>query len=130
MTLEEYNTLQKQENSNVVAIDFDGVIHKSSKGFYDGTIYDDPVENSIDSIKYLYEKGFKIIVYTCKAKQDRPLVNDRTGAYLVWEWLNKHKIGRYVSEVTSEKPRALLYIDDKGYKFNNWKETIEYISNL
>ena len=38
-------------NNNQIAIDFDGVIHKNSKGYYDGTIYDEPVEGSLEAIK-------------------------------------------------------------------------------
>ena len=34
-----------------IGIDFDGVIHKNSKGFYDGTVYDDPVNGVAESSK-------------------------------------------------------------------------------
>ena len=35
------------------AVDFDGPIHRNSKGFYDGTIYDDPVEGIAEALKEL-----------------------------------------------------------------------------
>ena len=120
MNLDEYNTLQNNENNNQIAIDFDGVIHKSSKGFYDGTVYDEPVEGTIDSIKYLSTK-YKIIIFTAKAKSDRPLVNGKTGVELVWEWLEKYNLSQYIVEITSEKPRAVAYIDDRGIRFNSWE---------
>ena len=53
MNLNDYNTLQSKENTNQIAIDFDGVIHKNTKGFYDGTVYDEPVEGAIEAIKSL-----------------------------------------------------------------------------
>jgi phosphoheptose isomerase len=106
-----------------IGIDFDGVIHKCSKGYYDGTIYDDPVEGTYESLKKLSE-NYVLIVYTCKAKPDRGLVNGKTGVELIWEWLEKHNLSKFVSKVTSEKPRARVYIDDKAIRFNNWDETI------
>ena len=51
MSLKEYTKLQEIENKSQIAIDFDGVIHKNSKGFFDGTVYDEPIEGSLDSIK-------------------------------------------------------------------------------
>ena len=36
-----------------ISVDFDGVIHKCSKGYHDGTIYDDPVEGVKEALKKL-----------------------------------------------------------------------------
>lgn len=80
-TITDYNHLQKTENSKQLAIDFDGVIHKNSKGFYDGTIYDEPIEGSIQAVKELAEK-YDIVIFTAKAKPDRPLVDGKTGKEL------------------------------------------------
>ena len=116
------------ENINI-GIDFDGVIHECSKGYYDGTIYDPPVEGALESLAALSEK-YSIIVYTCKAKPDRGLVNGKTGTQLVWEWLEKHKLSQFVSKVTSEKPRAVAYIDDKSIKFKDWESCIKEVAEL
>lgn len=114
------------EEKNTISIDFDGVIHKCSKGFYDGTIYDEPIEGSLEAIKKLSEK-YKIVIFTCKAKKSRPLIKNKTGEELVWDWLDKHGYSEYISEITAEKPRAFIYIDDRGYKFENWKDALLYI---
>jgi hypothetical protein len=39
-------------------------------------------------------------------------------------------VAQYVKEVTAEKPRAILYIDDNGYRFNNWGATLNFIKTL
>ena len=109
-----------------IGVDFDGVIHKCSKGYYDGTIYDEPIEGSYEALKQLSEK-YTIILHTCKAKPDRGLVNGRTGTELVWEWLEKYKMAKFISKVTSEKPRAIAYIDDKSVKFENWEACLKEI---
>jgi len=129
MNINEYNKLQKDENQNQIAIDFDGVIHKNSKGFYDGTVYDEPIDGAIESIINIYNLGYTIVIFTAKAKTDRPLVNVKTGQELVWEWLKKYNIDKYIKEVTSEKPRAVYYIDDKGIRFENWKNINELLFN-
>lgn len=112
-----------------IAVDFDGVIHDFSEGYRDGTCYGDPLPGSLDAIKSLAAK-YNVIVFTAKAKPNRPLVNGKTGTQLVEEWLIKHGIREYVKEVTSEKPRACLYIDDKAYRFSNWKDTMRFIDGL
>jgi hypothetical protein len=109
-----------------LAIDFDGVIHNAHSGYFDGTCYGLPVEGSLEAIKEL-SKTYKIIIFTAKAKPSRPLVDGKTGTELVTDWLRKYDILEYVSEVTSEKPRALLYIDDNAYRFANWKDTLEFV---
>lgn len=118
----------EHEKQNL-AIDFDGVIHNADKGWGDGTCYGEPLPGAIDAIKRLSE-DYNIVIFTAKAKSDRPLVNGKTGAKLVYEWLQKHQIEQYVSSITSDKPRAELYIDDNGYRFENWNDTLKFVKTL
>jgi 5'(3')-deoxyribonucleotidase len=117
----------ENEKKNL-AIDFDGVIHNADKGWGDGTCYGNPLPGALEALKLLSQK-YKIIIFTAKAKPDRPLVNGKTGAVLVLEWLKEHNVHQYVSLVTSEKPRADLYIDDNGYRFANWIDTLDFIKS-
>jgi hypothetical protein len=112
--------------ANNLAIDFDGVIHDDYLGFHDGTCYGLPLEGALEAIRDL-SKSFKIIIFTAKAKPNRPLVDGKTGTELVTDWLRKYNVLKYVSEVTAEKPRAFLYIDDNAYRFTNWKNTLEFV---
>ena len=112
-----------------IGVDFDGVIHKNSKGYYDGTIYDEPIVGSKEALKKLSKK-YDVVMFTAKAKADRGLVNGKTGTQLVWEWLKKHNMDKYVTKVTSEKPRAVAYIDDKGITFDgNWDKCVSEMEN-
>lgn len=112
-----------------VGVDFDKVIHKCSKGYHDGTIYDDPVEGVKEALKEL-SKEHTVIVYTCKSRSDRGLVNGKTGTKLVWEWLEKHNLSEYVSKVTAEKPRAIAYIDDKAIRFSSWEKALKDLEGI
>ena len=111
-----------------LAIDFDGVIHNMDKGFHDGTCYGDPLPGSLEALKSLSQK-YNIIIFTAKAKSDRPLVNGKTGTELVKEWLEKYDVMKYVDYITAEKPRAILYIDDNGYRHTDWASTLKFIES-
>jgi len=112
-----------------VAIDFDGVIHDFSKGWHDGTCYGKPLPGSLQAVRDL-SKDFNIIIFTAKVKPSRPLVNGKTGTELVREWLDHHGILDCVDEITCEKPRAQIYIDDKGYYFQNWEDTLSDVRKI
>ena len=111
-----------------IGVDFDGVVHTFDKGWHDGTCYGAPIEGALDAIKTLSNK-FNVVIFSAKVRPDRPLVNGKTGYELVDEWLQKHGIRDYVSEITHEKPRAKFYIDDKAIEFkDNWHEILERLS--
>ena len=129
MNVTEYNLLQETENNNQLAIDFDGVVHGNSKGFYDGTVYDEPIPGAIEAIKKLSET-YTLVLFTAKVKPDRPLVNGKTGEELIWEWLDKYNISSYIKEITSEKPRAVAYIDDRGIRFTDWETTLNLLNEI
>ena len=116
----------ESDRSNI-AIDFDGVVHNWDKGWQDGTCYGKPIDGAIDAIRSLSQE-FNIIIFTAKARKDRPKVNGKNGIELVEEWCLKYGILENIKEITAEKPRALIYIDDNGYRFESWAETLEYFS--
>jgi hypothetical protein len=124
-----YQKLVLEDETKTIAIDFDGVIHSFEFGFHDGTIYGTPLPGSLESIKKIAEK-YKIVIYTAKAKKDRPLINGKTGTELVWEWLKKYEIDTLIADVTAEKPRAVCYIDDKAIQFINWNQTLNDLSTF
>jgi hypothetical protein len=124
-----YTQVITQDESKNVCIDFDGVIHDNFDGFGDGTIYGPIIPGSSEAIELLAQK-YNIIIFTAKAKPDRPLINGKNGAELVMEWLEKHNLKQYVKEVTSEKPRALVYIDDKAIRFTDWESALNQFNNF
>lgn len=119
----DYINKVREEESRTIAIDFDGVIHSFELGYHDGTIYGTPIEGSIAAIKKLAQQ-YTIVIYTAKAKKDRPLVNGKTGTELVWEWLKKYELAPFIKEITAEKPRCICYIDDKAIQFTNWQQAL------
>ena len=129
MNTQDFLSQIEADTKNIICIDFDGVIHDHNLGFHDGTIYGKPLKGALDHIKEL-SKCYKIIIYTCKANPDRPLIDDKTGIELIWEWLEKYQIKEYVHDITFYKPNAVAYIDDKAIKFQNWEQTYKEINLL
>ena len=126
MNIKKFDKMQHERNLHQLAIDFDGVIHKSSKGFHDGTIYDEPVEGTKKGLEYL-SKSYKLVVYTCKANPDRPLIDGKSGTELIWEWMEKYDLSKYVSDVVYGKPNAKYYIDDKAICFIDWNQILKTV---
>jgi len=117
------------KSNKTIAIDFDGVIHNDHLGFHDGTIYGPPIDGVGDALQQISSQ-YTIILYTCKANPDRPLVNDKTGIELIWKWLDKYNLSPYITDIMWGKPNAIMYIDDKGFRFNNWQDTLTFIKEV
>ena len=79
------------ENKKTIALDFDGVIHDAYKGWGDGTCYGEPLPGALEAIKSLSQK-YNIVIFTAKARIDRPLVNGKPGTLLVLKWLEKYGV--------------------------------------
>ncbi len=114
---------QYKDTENTIAIDLDGVVHKNSKGYHDGTIYDDPIDGTEEALKEL-SKDYKLIIYSCKARPDRNFTDGNSGASHIHTWLEKHNLAKYINSVEVFKPTAKFYIDDRAIRFNNWKQTL------
>ncbi len=125
----QYTDIISADESQNVCIDFDGVIHDNYDGFGDGTIYGPLIDGAYESLENLSKK-YNIIIFTAKAKSDRPLIDSKTGSHLVWEWLKKHNLAQFVKQVTAEKPRGLVYIDDKALRFVDWDSTMKQFKEI
>jgi hypothetical protein len=121
MNKEEFLNVVNKNINSVLCIDFDGVIHDNHSGFHDGTCYGEPIDGAIESLERL-SKRFEIIIYTCKANPNRPLIDNKNGIELIWEWLDKYEASQYVKDITFNKPNAVAYIDDKAIRFENWEQ--------
>ena len=126
MKIDDFKNMVNNEDKNTIAIDFDGVIHKNSKGFHDGTIYDEPIEDVKKGLEYL-SKSYKLIVYSCKANPNRPFINGKTGVELMYDWLVENDLWQYIDKIVHDKLNAKYYIDDKAIRFIDWNQTIEEI---
>jgi hypothetical protein len=111
-------------------IDLDGTIHKYSKGYADGTIYDDPFDGAKDAINWLKKQGYEIVIFTTRASQDN--ASEMGGDHKkeianIEAWLKHHNI--YFDKVTSDKLGADFYIDDKAIPIHhgNWDAVLNVI---
>lgn len=111
-----------------IAIDFDGVIHKYSRGWADGTIYDKPMEGAKTAMAQLVKKGFKVIIFTTRlstrysGKEEYIIIEE------MFEWLEKYGFKQEIHfhDMTCEKPPAMVYIDDRAIRFTNWRDILNY----
>lgn len=113
---------QKLRGKKTIAIDFDGPVHKYSKGWYDGTIYDPPTPGVKEALELLSKK-YRLVLFTCRVLPDQP-----NGLRDVKKWLKENDLSKYFSNITYKKPRASFYIDDNAVVFkNNWPKVLTEI---
>ena len=92
-----------------IAVDFDGVIHRYSRGWQGGALYDPPMEGAAQAIHRLIEEGYKVVVLTT-----------RTDHLNIQIWMRDN--GFPEIPITSTKMPAIAYIDDRAVRFTNWAD--------
>jgi hypothetical protein len=124
-----------------IAIDFDGVIHAYSRGWLDGSIYDEPVPGAFEAIRKYMELGYAVcIISTRKPKQilkwfreHQHLAYYNANVLMLAHGYNAEKIIWYkkfwdkpwVLGVTNRKLPAMVYIDDRAVRFKGSWESPE-----
>jgi adenylyl-sulfate kinase len=106
----EIDNLDKRKT---ISLDFDGVIHKYSKGFQGlHNVYDSPMEGAEEGIKKLYNEGYTLKILSSRPKE------------VIYPWLKKYGLSKYIDEVSNYKFPATVYIDDRGMLFENWNQCL------
>lgn len=124
---EEDDISGEDDNRKNVLIDFDGVIHKYSKGFHDGTIYDPPNEGAKEAIDKLKNK-YRIVIFSARlSPTTNKDVEDQKKNMI--NWLSKYNI--YYDQLSYEKIPAVAYIDDLAIHFTgDWDDTLNKVEDL
>lgn len=75
------------------------------------------VSEARESMERLHQKGYKILLCTSRFRSEK----EETAA-----WLNNNKIP--YDDIVFGKPRGILYIDDRGYRFENWQKFFDDVA--
>ena len=113
-----------------VLIDLDKTIHKYSKGYGDGTIYDDPFEGARAAIQWLKDQGYEIVIFSTRASPGAAAemgTDYKKEIGNIESWLKNHDI--YFDRVTADKIFADFYIDDKAIPIHNgnWDAVLKVV---
>jgi len=88
--------------TRTVAVDFDGVIHLYSRGWFDGTIYDPPIPGALEALTEL-RTSYAVFVHTTR----QPVA--------VAEWLVRQYEGRVQCVTEHERPR-----EETTWRLTDW----------
>jgi len=107
-----------------VAVDFDGVIHRYSRGWQDGSIYDEPMEGAFEALRSLMERYAVFVFTTRDIASVADWISDHSGIRTTNLQPPELWNGRGEILVTSHKYPAVAYIDDRGIRFENWDQAL------
>src|SRR5688572_12476798 len=105
-----------------VAVDFDGVLHSYTSPWVNAeTIPDPPVPGAIEWLTEI-SKHFDIVIHTTRGTR-------MDGRVAVSEWLEKYGF-HGPRAITHEKLPALIYLDDRAWRFDGSFPTADQIHDF
>lgn len=99
-----------------VLVDFDGVLHRYSKGWADGTAYDLPMDGAQHALEVLSRDGYEVVIFSTR------------DAGQITTWMQQHHMPPY--RVTNVKEPAVAIIDDRAIRFEDWDQAVQALREL
>jgi len=112
--------MPRRRTRKTICLDFDGVVHLYRSGWQGSVtaITDPPTLGVRDAVDKLLGKGFDVKVYSTRCAEPQ-------GYLAVQNWLRRHEIR---ADVARSKPPAVLYVDDRGYRFDgDWDALLAFV---
>lgn len=122
--------MTEPEVRQTLAIDFDGPIHRYSRGWHDGTIYDEPTNGAIATLSIMRLR-YNTVIFSTRNSNDIvdwlidhnvyqvfPCYNQPWDGYPFWN-------DPQLILVTNLKPAAVAYIDDRAIRYKTWGQSYE-----
>ena len=124
------------KSKGTIAIDFDGVIHKYSQGWKDGSIYDEANMTVLRAMTAWMDNGYAVFIFSTRSPwQIKRWLTPYFGVKYFANEYEKHftstarsiKVIHFWTKfwnrtdaigVTRRKLPALIYVDDRAFKFN------------
>lgn len=123
-------------SKKTIVFDFDGVIHVGYKGWKDGSIYGKIDYDLLNYIKELMQDYYVVISSNRPAVQIVTFLSNDEKCPINCKVFKKDMEGNlYWTEdnvvgVTNEKAVGILYIDDRGFRYDNTKNTSDNIKAI
>jgi len=105
------------ERRPTICLDFDGVVHHYRNGWSGVDVIDDgPTPGAKQAVDVLVDLGYDVKVYSARCSEPE-------GVEAIRDFLDEHEIN---AEVVASKPPSVLYVDDRGHRFEgSWEDVIE-----
>lgn len=102
----------KSAYNKLLVIDIDGVlaVEQNALPLEQRSV----ISEAQNALNLLRQKGYTILLFTSRFRSQKKATV---------EWLEKHCIP--FDDILFGKPRGILYIDDRAYRFRGWKQFFE-----
>ena len=117
-------------NKPIICIDFDGVIHSYTSGWKGVDVIPDPPVPGAFVAMTVYLQHFRVAVFSSRSKSESGIWAMRNW-FLKYDWPDSDRYG-YPNglEFPTDKPPALVTIDDRGITFTGSWPTVDEIKNF
>lgn len=120
--------------ARTIAVDFDGVLHLYSRGWQDGSIYDEPLEGAFDGLRKLMETCAVFVHTTREPASVGRWIKERSGIETCWHE-DENTVPEFWNDrdcilVTRRKLPAVAYLDDRAVRFLNWEQALAALAQI